>query len=201
MTEEEVKKILITFLSKHGKYASGSEFYHLACEHKWKWYSGAFKNCFVIPDLPFVVKFGQDGKTTEATREVDIYNLACLPKYNCSALLPKTEVWFKAYGFTFVKQEKVTCTLNEWEHRRYGEEFRFRIKFTEKNQENLKKLIQDLRWQRMDGYFAQYLIYVHGLKTVRGFCKLVEKLHLNDFHGSNVGFAGKRPVIIDFAGA
>ena len=53
---------------------------------------------------------------------------------------------------------------------------------------------------RMNLEFLGYMITYYGKRKVRALCEFLFENRLNDFHSSNVGFIGDRPVLIDYSG-
>ena len=53
---------------------------------------------------------------------------------------------------------------------------------------------------RMNLEFLGYMINYYGKGKVRTLCEFLFENRLNDFHSSNVGFIGDRPVLIDYSG-
>ena len=53
---------------------------------------------------------------------------------------------------------------------------------------------------RMNLEFLGYMINYYGKNKVLTLCDFLDKNCLNDFHSSNVGFIGDRPVLIDYSG-
>ena len=53
---------------------------------------------------------------------------------------------------------------------------------------------------RMNLEFLGYMINYYGKGKVRTLCEFLFENRLNDFHSSNIGFIGDRPVLIDYSG-
>lgn len=53
---------------------------------------------------------------------------------------------------------------------------------------------------KMSLEFLGYMINYYGEDKVLTLCDFLDKNYLNDFHCSNVGFIGDRPVLIDYSG-
>ena len=53
---------------------------------------------------------------------------------------------------------------------------------------------------RMNLEFLGYMINYYGKEKVLTLCNFLNQNRLNDFHSSNVGFIGDRPVLIDYSG-
>lgn len=53
---------------------------------------------------------------------------------------------------------------------------------------------------RMSLEFLGYMINYYGEDKILTLCDFLDKNRLNDFHSSNVGFIGDRPVLIDYSG-
>ena len=52
----------------------------------------------------------------------------------------------------------------------------------------------------LDELWAKVAVSLHGKRKVIALCEFVKKYHINDLHGSNIGYIGISPVILDFSG-
>ena len=53
---------------------------------------------------------------------------------------------------------------------------------------------------RMNLEFLGYMIKYYGKEKILTLCEFLYENRLNDFHSSNIGFIGDRPVLIDYSG-
>ena len=160
---------------------------------------GASKICLVFEDFDFVIKWSTEGES-EAMQEVEYYEDA--KAQNLDKFFPITEHFFSHNGIDFVAQEKVTVQAGEV----YGEymEHLSHIgrtvppRMINKVQKDLNKVSGYTRY--INQIWIACLLSIYGKKATKALCKFVQEHDINDLHGSNVGFKGNRPIILDFSG-
>lgn len=160
---------------------------------------GASKICLVFDTMDFVIKWSTEGES-EAMQEVEYYEDA--KAQNLAKFFPITEHFFSHNGVDFVVQEKVTVQAGEV----YGEYMEYlshigrtvSMQMINKVEKDLNKVSGYTR--RINRIWIACLLSIHGKKATKALCKFVQEHDINDLHGSNVGFKGNRPIILDFSG-
>ncbi len=171
--------------------------------------NGASKECLVFPTLGYVLKWTVN--TREAERELAVYNEAT--KAGLSPFFPDT---FRAGVLTFpndddivvVAQQIVPMTASRlpWDGE-YGLPAKLR---------RIAKTVPDARCGQMerqfrkadlngygrnlDNLWARVAVSLYGKRRCIALCEFVKKFHINDLHGSNIGYIGTKPVLLDFSG-
>ena len=160
---------------------------------------GASKICLVFEKLDFVIKWSTEGES-EAMQEVNYYEEA--KAQNLDKFFPMTEYFFSHNEVDFVVQEKVTVQAGEV----YGEYMEHlshigrtvSMQMINKVEKDLNKVSGYTR--RINRIWIACLLSIYGKKATKALCKFVQEHDINDLHGSNVGFKGNRPIILDFSG-
>lgn len=160
---------------------------------------GASKICLVFNDFDFVVKWSTEGES-EAMQEVNFYNEA--KAQNLDKFFPMTEYFFSHNGIDFVVQEKITIQAEDV----YGDYLEYLSNIGKTVPRNMiNKVQKDLN--KVSGYtrninriWIACLLSIYGKRATKALCKFVQDHDINDLHGSNVGFKGNRPIILDFSG-
>ena len=160
---------------------------------------GASKICLVFNDFDFVVKWSTEGES-EAMQEVNFYKEA--KAQNLDKFFPMTEYFFSHNGIDFVVQEKITIQAEDV----YGDYLECLSNIGKTVPRNMiNKVQKDLN--KVSGYtrninriWIACLLSIYGKRATKALCKFVQDHDINDLHGSNVGFKGNRPIILDFSG-
>lgn len=172
--------------------------------------NGASKECLVFPDLGYVLKWSMD--TRDAEREVVVYQKAV--DANLADFFPATMLagyivppckWDKPVAFTAQQIISICASRVDW--RETGLHARLsRIAKTVPDC-RVSQIERQFRKADLNGYgrnlnelWAKVAVSIYGKRKVIALCEFVKKYHINDLHGSNLGYIGISPVILDFSG-
>lgn len=171
--------------------------------------NGATKECLVFPELGYVLKWSME--TRDAEREVAVYQEAV--KANLADFFPATEL--AGYitsprdgeAIAFTAQQIITNSAHKICWGKGGLQGRLvRIAKTVPDcrvnqiERQFRKADQNGYGRDLDGLWAKVAVSLHGKRKVIALCEFVKKYHINDLHGSNIGYIGISPVILDFSG-
>ena len=171
--------------------------------------NGATKECLVFPELGYVLKWSME--TRDAEREVAVYQEAI--KANLADFFPATEL--AGYitsprdgeAIAFTAQQIITNSAHKICWGEGGLQGRLvRIAKTVPDcrvnqiERQFRKADQNGYGRDLDGLWAKVAVSLHGKRKVIALCEFVKKYHINDLHGSNIGYIGISPVILDFSG-
>lgn len=171
--------------------------------------NGATKECLVFPELGYVLKWSME--TRDAEREVAVYQEAV--KANLADFFPATEL--AGYitsprdgeAIAFTAQQIITDCAHKICWKKDGLKNRLvRIARTVPDcrvnqiERQFRKADQNGYGRDLDGLWAKVAVSIHGKRKVIALCEFVKKYHINDLHGSNIGYIGISPVILDFSG-
>lgn len=161
---------------------------------------GATKGCFIFKN--FVLKFNlEDGESRRIDdcvgRELEIYNKA-KEKGLEKILVPTYPFYTNCYGITFIKQQKISCSVDSQSGK--------------KRQENINKcknVPNKTIYKVRHGFYKQTCsnrqwlaraIQIYGKSFMKDFEQFTHEYQINDLHLGNLGYIGKLPVILDFSG-
>lgn len=171
--------------------------------------NGATKECLVFPELGYVLKWSME--TRDAEREVAVYQKAV--EANLADFFPATEL--AGYitsprdgeAIAFTAQQIITNSAHKICWGEGGLQGRLvRIAKTVPDcrvnqiERQFRKADQNGYERDLDGLWAKVAVSLHGKRKVIALCEFVKKYHINDLHGSNIGYIGISPVILDFSG-
>lgn len=171
--------------------------------------NGASKECLVFPDLGYVLKWSME--TRDAEREVAVYQKAV--EANLADFFPATEL--AAYivlptdgeAIAFTAQQIISTNAHKIMWSEGGLKTRLlRIAKTvpdcrtKQIERQFRKADQNGYGRDLDELWAKVAVSLHGKRKVIALCEFVKKYHINDLHGSNIGYIGISPVILDFSG-
>lgn len=172
--------------------------------------NGASKECLVFPDLGYVLKWSME--TRDAEREVVVYQKAV--DANLADFFPATML----AGYivpprkcdspvAFTAQQIITTSAHKIHWSEGGVKTRLsRIAQTVPDcrisqiERQFRKADQNGYGRDLDGLWAKVAVSIYGKRKVIALCEFVKKYHINDLHGSNIGYIGISPVILDFSG-
>lgn len=171
--------------------------------------NGATKECLVFPELGYVLKWSM--KTRDAEREVAVYQKAV--EANLADFFPATML--AGYitsprdgeAIAFTAQQIITNSAHKICWGDGGLQRRLvRIAKTVPDcrvsqiERQFRKADQNGYGRDLDELWAKVAVSLHGKRKVIALCEFVKKYHINDLHGSNIGYIGISPVILDFSG-
>lgn len=172
--------------------------------------NGASKECLVFPDLGYVLKWSME--TRDAEREVVVYQKAV--DANLADFFPATML----AGYivpprkcdnpvAFTAQQIISTSAHKIHWSEGGLKTRLsRIAQTVPDcrisqiERQFRKADQNGYGRDLDGLWAKVAVSIYGKRKVIALCEFVKKYHINDLHGSNIGYIGISPVILDFSG-
>lgn len=171
--------------------------------------NGATKECLVFPELGYVLKWSME--TRDAEREVAVYQEAV--KANLADFFPATEL--AGYiisprdgeAIAFTAQQIISISASKVDWRETGLHARLsRIAKTVPDC-RVSQIERQFRKADLNGYgrnlnelWAKVAVSIYGKRKVIALCEFVKKYHINDLHGSNIGYIGISPIILDFSG-
>lgn len=171
--------------------------------------NGATKECLVFPELGYVLKWSME--TRDAEREVTVYQKAV--EANLADFFPATMLAGYITSprdgevIAFTAQQIITnsahkiCWAEGGLRRRLVRIAKtvpdYRVNQIERQ---FRKADQNGYGRDLDGLWAKVAVSLHGKRKVIALCEFVKKYHINDLHGSNIGYIGISPVILDFSG-
>lgn len=171
--------------------------------------NGATKECLVFPDLGYVLKWSTE--TRDAEREVAVYQKAI--DANLADFFPATMLAGcivsprDGEAIAFTAQQIITNSAHKIMWNEGGVKTRLlriaktvpdcRIKQIERQ---FRKADLNGYGRELDGLWAKVAVSIYGKRKVIALCEFVKKYHINDLHGSNIGYIGIFPVILDFSG-
>ena len=172
--------------------------------------NGATKECLVFPDLGYVLKWSTE--TRDAEREVAVYKKAV--EANLADFFPATELVgyivppYKGDDpIAFTAQQIITNSAHKVRWQEDGIKIRLsRIAKTVPDcrisqiERQFRKADLNGYGRELDGLWAKVAVSIYGKRKVIALCDFVKKYHINDLHGSNLGYIGISPVILDFSG-
>lgn len=161
---------------------------------------GATKGCFIFKN--FVLKFNlADGNSRRIDdcvgRELEIYNKA-KEKGLEKILVPTYPFYTNCYGITFIKQQKISCSIDSQSGKKRKE-----------NLNKCKNVSNKAIYKVRRGFYkrtcsnSQWLaraIQIYGKNFMKDFEQFTHEYQINDLHYGNIGYIGKLPVILDFSG-
>ena len=171
--------------------------------------NGVTKECLVFPELGYVLKWSIE--TRDAEREVAVYQKAV--DANLADFFPATML--AGYivsprdgeAIAFTAQQIITNSAHKICWAEGGLQGRLvRIAKTVPDcrvnqiERQFRKAAQNGYGRDLDGLWAKVAVSLHGKRKVIALCEFVKKYHINDLHGSNIGYIGISPVILDFSG-
>jgi hypothetical protein len=171
--------------------------------------NGATKECLVFPELGYVLKWSME--TRDAEREVAVYQKAV--DANLADFFPATML--AGYivsprdgeAIAFTAQQIITNSAHKICWAEGGLQGRLvRIAKTVPDcrvnqiERQFRKADQNGYGRDLDGLWAKVAVSLYGKRKVIALCEFVKKYHINDLHGSNIGYIGISPVILDFSG-
>lgn len=170
--------------------------------------NGATKECLVFPELGYVLKWSTE--TRDAEREAVVYKKAV--EANLADFFPATElagyIVFKHDDpVAFTAQQIITNSAHKIHWQEDGIKNRLsRIAKTVPDcrisqiERQFRKADLNGYGRELDGLWAKVAVSIYGKRKVIALCEFVKKYHINDLHGSNIGYIGISPVILDFSG-
>lgn len=161
---------------------------------------GATKGCFIFKN--FVLKFNLEDNRSEnikdcVGRELEIYNKA-KEKGLEKILVPTYPFYTNCNGITFIKQQKISCCIDDQSGKKRKE-----------NVNKCKNVSDKTIYKVRRGFYkrtcsnSQWLaraIQIYGKSFMKDFEQFTHEYQINDLHLGNIGYIGKLPVILDFSG-
>ena len=198
MTQQEVFDLLNCFLTD--KKVCYSELREFCRSYNLKLRSGETRYCLIGEDWDFVLKIPRFNNVQ------DDYNVIEFTNYENACKLGIGKIFLKTWKFG-----TLDCDLDIYAQVRYSfahsdmdinKESKMR-KQTEKVRSC--KIFQKSHDHTFDGYRISDSWYarayqIYGKQFMRKFERFTRQNRIGDLHNSNVGYLGKMPIILDFAG-
>lgn len=171
--------------------------------------NGATKECLVFPELGYVLKWSTE--TRDAEREVAVYKKAV--EANLADFFPATML--AGYIVSPCDGEAIAFTaqqiINTSAHKILRSEGGLKTRLlriaktvpdcrTKQIERQFRKADQNGYGRSLDELWAKVAVSLYGKRKVIALCEFVKKYHINDLHGSNIGYIGISPIILDFSG-
>lgn len=158
---------------------------------------GASKKVIIFDKLGFVLKWDNQG---DSCREVTLYEEAV--QKSLADFFPYTAVICEHLGYDWIIQEIAKPFFTYY--RKDIREMQKTIKTHQQGLDILYNMFCDIpNCTRTDCLSADWLKIAagfFGLTLTGKLARFVQENRINDLHSGNVGFIGKRPVLIDFCG-
>lgn len=198
MTQQEIFDLLNDVILN--KYISYEELRKFCRSHGVEMYSGETRYCITGKDWDFVLKISRFDNVQ------DDYNAIEFTNYENACKLGLEKIFLKMWkfgtldcGLDIYAQTRYSCAHSDLD---YNKEKKMR-KQTEKVRSC--KIFRKSHEHVYDGYRISNNWYarayqIYGKRFMRKFERFTRQKRIGDLHNSNVGYLGKMPIILDFAG-
>lgn len=198
MTQQEIFDLLNDVILN--KYISYEELRKFCRSHGVEMYNGETRYCIAGKDWDFVLKISRFDNVQ------DDYNAIEFTNYENACKLGLEKIFLKMWkfgtldcGLDIYAQTRYSCAHSDLD---YNKEKKMRkqtkkvrsCKIFRKSHEH----VYDGYRISNDWYARAYQIY--GKQFMRKFERFTRQKRIGDLHNSNVGYLGKMPIILDFAG-
>lgn len=198
MTQQEIFDLLNGIILN--KYISYEELRKFCRSHGVEMHNGETRYCIVGKDWDFVLKISRFDNVQ------DDYNAIEFTNYENACKLGLEKIFLKMWkfgtldcGLDIYAQTRYSCAHSDLD---YNKEKKMRkqtkkvrsCKIFNKSHEH----VYDSYRVSNDWYARAYQIY--GKRFMRKFEHFTHQKRIGDLHNSNVGYLGKMPIILDFAG-
>lgn len=171
---------------------------HFAEKYHCNYNYGANKICFSFKHDNIVYKIGRAEMFTDVCKlEYDIYQDAISD--GIELIFPKTQLVGKLpSGNVVISQQKVPIVVDDLPTSRYYALF---SRYTANISSDLSDKISSCCYDNfIDDLWLKMAIFCYGKKFLRKFENFTHTYQINDLHDHNLGYIGKRPVVLDFCG-
>lgn len=198
MTQQEIFDLLNDVILN--KYISYEELRKFCRSHGVEMYNGETRYCIAGKDWDFVLKISRFDNVQ------DDYNAIEFTNYENACQLGLEKIFLKMWkfgtldcGLDIYAQTRYSCAHSDLD---YNKEKKMR-KQTEKVRSC--KIFRKSHEHVYDGYRISNNWYarayqIYGKRFMRKFERFTRQKRIGDLHNSNVGYLGKMPIILDFAG-
>lgn len=198
MTQQEIFDLLNDVILN--KYISYEELWKFCRSHGVEMYNGETRYCIAGKDWDFVLKISRFDNVQ------DDYNAIEFTNYENACKLGLEKIFLKMWkfgtldcGLDIYAQTRYSCAHSDLD---YNKEKKMR-KQTEKVRSC--KIFRKSHEHVYDGYRISNNWYarayqIYGKRFMRKFERFTRQKRIGDLHNSNVGYLGKMPIILDFAG-
>lgn len=162
---------------------------------------GASKNCLVLPNRNYVVKWCRSTGGEECQREIEVYQEAI--KSGLEFLFPKTTLLMEYADRVFIVQEKVDCCCCDMSNAYFQKVHNITKTVTQRITDKAYRDIVKQGLTSNDAIPAIWLnsiISLYGKHVCKELCTFIQEQQINDLHQGNVGFKKYKPILIDFCG-
>lgn len=148
----------------------------------------------------FVLKFPRYEETSIDYCEIEVNNYKKAVEYGIEKILLPIECIYETKNeLKIYKQEKYTCALSDMKEKDY-ERLKKRLHNLQRQPITNKCLHSCLDYCRINNVWLARIIQLYGKNFVKNFEQWTHCCKVNDLHTSNIGFKGKNPIILDYAG-
>lgn len=198
---EELTRRVLTAMNKElgdNKLPTYSELERVAEEIGATLHNGASRWAFVFKKHGVVYKFPRWSEVEDDYCELEVRNYELGKKYHIEkCLLPITKVGETKSGIPIYLQPMYTTSHDGLErHRRKTWERKLGKSY---NSPIVRKIRHGCYSSPHDFWVAR-ATQIYGKAFMRSFQKWSKEGKVNDLHSGNVGYLGKQPIIIDYAG-
>lgn len=198
MTQQEVFDLLNCFLTD--KKVCYSELREFCRSHNLELRSGETRYCLIGKDWDFVLKIPRFDNVQ------DDYNAIEFANYENACKLGIEKIFLKTWKFC-----TLDCGLDIYAQVRYSFahsniDHKKKQKMREQTDKVLRcKIFRKSYEHAYDGYRISNYWYarayqIYGKQFMRKFEHFTRQNRIGDLHSSNVGYLGKMPIVLDFAG-
>ena len=199
---EELTRRVLTAMNDHlscdDREPSYSELERIACDLGAELHNGASRWAFVFKKHNLVYKFPRWSEVEEDYCELEMRNYELGKKYRIErCLLPISLVGRTESGIPIYLQPMYTSSQDGMERNRRKQMERKMGKIY--NAPIVRKICRGCYSSPHDTWVAR-ATQIYGKAFMRSFQAWSKEGKVNDLHSGNVGYLGKQPIIIDYAG-
>lgn len=163
-----------------------------------KVHSGATRWAFVFEKHKVVVKFPKYDETSEDYCDIELTNYERAKEYRIErCLLPIEYVGETESGIPVYIQPMYTVSQDGLGYERQE---KWEKKLGGLHRSPIVRKVKDGCRYSPPNLWVERAIQIYGKAFMRSFQEWSRRYDVNDLHSSNVGYLGKQPIIIDYAG-
>lgn len=160
--------------------------------------SGATRWAFVFEKHKVVVKFPKYDETDEDYCDLELSNYEHAKQYRVErCLLPIEWVGETVQGIPIYIQPMYSVSQDRLD---YGVQQKWERKLRGLHRAPIVRKVKDGCCYSPPNLWVERAIQIYGKAFMKSFQEWSRQHNVNDLHSSNVGYLGKQPIIIDYAG-
>lgn len=161
-------------------------------------HNGASRWAFVFKEHRVVYKFPRFESTDCDYCEIELNNYNLAKEFRVErVLLPVTYVGETTCGLAVYRQPMYTKSQGEM---RYEEVCNLERKMGQLTHSPIVRKVREGMYSSTERVWTARAIQIYGKAFMKSFEKWSRRCQVNDLHSGNVGWLGKMPIIIDYAG-